>query len=626
MNLKLTMRVALVIALVACSFTLLSEANPDQDGEAHHTIYASLVAHYAFTGGSLNQVRDKSGNHLDGMIVGDYRWSKEGLELEGASYVRIPSSATLDLSRSFSMEVWYRGKGSAFRAVERPRTGGTNNFRGPYLQVCGDQLSMTYMGDVPDQEILNEKDIRESEKGPTFWPASYGSALANLSDWSERYLAEGVEPKLQRVFDKVYYEYFGRDGTGVFQIWSGVSDAHGDGFVATERTHKKATSYRDAYLSEQGNLQVARERIYYAWVEKDDRYNWQLWTGASALDGSGFKAQQRTVDSGWVPQLQVAGNSIYYMYAGSSHRGDLGTPTKPMYIAKSNLDGSGWRIIATIGDVAQTVGGIVIDKDKLFFGYSKLDSDGSVEAMTGSMNLDGSERSEVPRLGRHWSALAWPLQAVGNKIYYLILDMDGDEKSAKLTYWIGSSRRDGTGWESKSYADGKLIPGYTSYRIVGAKTYFGLERYGGQLDEEPLLGTEGANLVSKGDSFGIGLSESSITSAFINAGEDYLCRGEAPLDTAGAMTSSPVHDDEFHQLAAVYDGHVLTLFVDGVESSRTQYDTPPARNGFPLLLGDGLVGTLKDVKIFNSALSSVAIATLYRRDARQLGGTSRDAK
>jgi hypothetical protein len=625
-SLKANMRVALVIPLIAYSFTLLSEANPEQDSGAHHTIYASLVAHYAFTGGSLNRVRDQSGNHRDGVIVGDHKWSKEGLELGGASYVRIPSSPTFDLSRSFSTEVWYRGKGSAFRAVERPRTGGTNNFRGPYLQVCGDQLSMTYMGDVPDQEILNERDIRESEKGPTFWPASYASALANLTDWSERYLAEGVEPKLQRVFDKVYYEYFGRDGTGVFQIWSGVSDARGDGFVATQRTHKKAASYGEVYQAEQGNLQVVRKRVYYAWVEMDDKYNWQLWTGDSALDGSGFKARQRTVDSGWVPQLQVAGNSIYYMYAGSSNRGVLGTPTKPMYIAKSNLDGSGWRIIATITDIAQTVGGIVIDKDRLFFGYSKLDSDGSVEAMTGSMNLDGSERSEVPRLGSHWSALAWPLQAVGNNIYYLILDMDGGPRSPKQTYWVGSSRRDGTGWESKAYADGKLIPGYTTYRIVGGKTYFGLTRYAGQLDKEAFLGTEGANLVSKGDSFGIGLSESSIASAFINAGEDYLCRGEAPLDTAGATTTSPVQDDEFHQLAAVYDGHTLKLFVDGVESSKTEYGTLPAPSGFPLVLGDGLVGTLKDVKVFTSPLSSVEIATLYKRDARELGRTSRNAK
>jgi hypothetical protein len=615
----------IVAPLVICGVATMAAGSRGKGREPQNKTRTGLVAHYTFTEKDGKEVHDQSGNHHDGTIIGDYSWGQSGLQLDGASYIRIPDAAALNLKQGFSIAVSFRGKGSDFRMVERPKTGGTNNIRGPYFQVCGDELSFTYNADVLSQGLLNEKGLRDSVKYQrTFWPASYGSTFANLSSWSEQYLGvEGVEPKMQRVFDKVYYEYFGRDGTGVLQIWTGISDIHGEHFAPTQRTRQVATSYSDTYLSEQGNLQVASGRIYYAWVEMDEKHQWQLWTAMSRLDGSGFSASQRTVDSGWVPQLQVAGDSIYYMYAGSDARGLPGEPLKSMYFAKSNLDGSNWRIVATISGISQTVGGLRVDRDRIFFGYSKLDADGSVEAVTGSMDLDGRRLTELP-LGKHLSALAWPVQVVAERVYYVILYWDGadDAHPGPWKYWIASTRRDGSDWKSRPFANGtpNIYAGYKFYVMVGEKEYYGLTRTLNFeiADESPLLGTEGANLVSKGDSFGIGLSSGSAATGFVNVGEDYLCRGEAPLDTAGTAVSSAVQGDGPHQLAEVYDGHTLRLFVDGNESVKTEYATPPADNQFPLLLGDGLVGSLQDVKLFNTALSAAEIEKLYKNESAEL--------
>lgn len=576
---------------------------------------ASLLAHYRFASGNGNEVHDETRNLQDGTIVGTFSWTDDGLELGGASYVRVPDSPSLNLSRSFSISVWYRGKGSPFRAVERPATGGTNSFRGPAFQICGDQISLAYMSDVSDQEVMNEKNLRE--KFPTYWPALYGSSLANLNGWSETFLGEGLEPKLQRVSDKVYYEYFGRDGTGVFQIWTGTLDTHDKRFIAAQRTHMVASGYGDAYLTEQGAMQVAKKRVYYAWPQMDHN-GWQLWTASSSLDGSWFSATQRTVDGGWVPQIQVSGNAVYYMYAGSPNRGTRDQPTKPMYFAKSYLDGSDWKVIAKLPSVGQTVGGLLVDKDKVFFGYSRMAPDGKAEPVIGSMDMNGENLTEESPIGKGWGPEVVPLQAVGERVVYFVEMIDSEHDLSSIHYSIASARRDGSDWKTEPFADGKLEPGYTVYEQTGGKSYFGLtkDRNLGELRERAMLGTEGANLVNKGGAFGIGLSPEGVGTAFVNVGKDYLCRGEAPVDTAGAIASGPNLGDGVHQLTVVVDRGTIRLFVDGTESASTRFSSAPNTNDFPFLLGDGLVGTLKDVKLFNSALSSAEIARLFEAESQ----------
>src|ERR1700722_10457767 len=100
-------RGSVVLAIVGLS-ALLASVN---GGAAEKG--SRLAAWYRFEETSGSTVNDRSGNHNEGEIVGPYTRSatERGLKLSGTSYVRIPSSTSLALSRNFSVAVWFAGQG-----------------------------------------------------------------------------------------------------------------------------------------------------------------------------------------------------------------------------------------------------------------------------------------------------------------------------------------------------------------------------------------------------------------------------------------------------------------------------------------------------------------------------------
>ena len=110
------------------------------------------------------------------------------------------------------------------------------------------------------------------------------------------------------------------------------------------------------------------------------------------------------------------------------------------------------------------------------------------------------------------------------------------------------------------------------------------------------------------------MSASGSVSGFVNAGEDYLYRGEAPEDTAGAMVEQKLAPG-WHHVAATYNGNILLLYVDGKLTRETKYGKKPAANPFPLSIGDGFVGKIARVTLFDRALDPSEISILAdRRD------------
>jgi hypothetical protein len=601
-----------------------------------------VVASYTFGGGSGSVVQDQSGHHNDGVIVGPYDWTSDrksgGLRLDGKSYVRVSPSPSLDLSRAFSLITWVQGAGARLRFVEDPADDpfehgqGRHFRRGPYFQVCGDKLFFTYNADV-----LFSGDERDPTAHFTSFPMWIGTASANLASWSEQStLMEGIEPKLQVTEKDIHYEYFGRDGADVMQIWTATSAHDLSAFTPIDQTHRPDKPGVDPNGTEQeGNLQVVGERAYYAFPEVDDPRGQvlQLWTAVSDQDDTHLNATQRTTTGTFVPLLQVAGNSVYYYYGvgGFSIFGKAS-------IARSDLDGSHWHVIATL----PAMGAFKVDKDRIFFMYPRFSSlpDGATQAqlVVGSMGLDGQESAsrsvaaaDSPRQeGQEARTIeAGDIQVVGDKVYFSWTEsLSAYDEGIKtwtipeLSSWMASSQRDGSMGRVRritgSPSEGML--GYKPFVIVGGKTYFGVSRVYSYRDHRTALGTSGSNIINKGDAFGIGLSEEADVSAFINAGEDYLYRGEAPLDTGGATAVGALSDQSLHQVAAVYDGRRLALYIDGSQVSAKEYRTPPARNDFPLLLGDGLVGTLREVRIHNTALDAHDIEKLYQDGLTAHGG------
>ena len=63
------------------------------------------------------------------------------------------------------------------------------------------------------------------------------------------------------------------------------------------------------------------------------------------------------------------------------------------------------------------------------------------------------------------------------------------------------------------------------------------------------------------------------------------------------------------------DGNVLLLYVDGKLTRETKYGKKPAANPFPLSIGDGFVGKIARVTLFDRALDPSEISILAdRRD------------
>ena len=53
------------------------------------------------------------------------------------------------------------------------------------------------------------------------------------------------------------------------------------------------------------------------------------------------------------------------------------------------------------------------------------------------------------------------------------------------------------------------------------------------------------------------------------------------------------------------------LYVNGALTATTAYKTPPGKNPFPLVIGDGFVGAIDEVRVYDRALSADKVMKQY---------------
>lgn len=535
-------------------------------------------------------------------------------EFDGKGRISVKTDDLLNFDQGFSAAAWVNGVGTRYRTMELA------GMRSPNFQVVGDHV---YFVTNSDPAV----DSYDQPKGKLRWNSAIwsGVADANLGTWNDKKRTDlpltGLEPKLQVVGDRMYFQYFGNSADGAWQIYTGTSGTDGKDWRATQRTFTKGR-----YDTEQTrNIQVVGNKVYYAFPMKDKAGKWQLWTATSNLDGSSWKARQQTTSGGIIPSFKVSGDKIYYIFPAD-------TPRKHAYdmiIASANLDGSGWHEIHRMhGAGWWIVAQLTVNKGIIYFSYSKGDPDKSVHLWTGSVATDGSAFRERQRtFGRGNSAPAG-VQVVGDKVLYAFSFTQQPMASMEklgwmgMSFWTASADLNGDHWIQQRQAGGDgddHLTGYKMLSIVGGKAYYDVNRLHyvkkeGHLARQlnGVLAYSGSNILSKGDSYGIGMSTSGTVSGFVNAGEDYLYRGEAPEDTAGSMVEQKLAPG-WHHVAVTYDSNTLRLYVDGKLARETRYGEKPAVNPFPLSIGDGFVGKIARLKLFDRVLDPSEVSRLADR-------------
>jgi hypothetical protein len=584
-------------------------------------MHSGLVAQYHFDEGSGTVVKDASGNGQDGVVVGGAKWvlgmSGKAMAFDGLNRVSIPSSAVLSAHDQVTITAWIKGHSGAFRLVKGPTA-----MRAPFFQVCGDVLNFASFADHPSG----------------WWSANEshlvtGRLDVNLSQWRgeqrTRFPFTADEPKLQVAGSHLYYEYFGQDTAGAWQVWTAQSTADGTDYRTVQRTHEK-----QGLRVEQGGMQVVGNEIHYSWPQQDASNTWQTWSAWSRRDGSAFNAVQVTTDGAAFVYQQVVGHDIYYLLNtdwGKVRRSGGAPYLHSMEIAVSDRRGGKLRVLKTIDSVTAGTGaaGFQVNNGTLYLAYVQANQKGEVNLFTGSMRTDGSgfraiERSlgtrtrgmpGVPQLG---------IKVIGDRVYYALVlvnrPISAAEASKELfqratfgrngfTFWSAEAKLDGSGWRAtqRTNAPPDIVPQYKSLAVTGGKIYYSLAEV--REYHEPYdpfyayLATTGSNIVNKGDAYGLGLTEWNEARAFVNAGEDYLFRAEAPADVAGAIADAAV-DENWHAIAMTYDRDSLKLYVDAKLKSSSSYHAKIGENPFPIMIGDGFVGVIDEVAIYDHALSS----------------------
>lgn len=628
--------VCMVVSIATLAFTQESKT-----AERH------LIARYHLDEGSGSTIADSSGNKRDARIVGNVAWTQgihgKAIVLDGSDRLQVPAAKAFNVADQVSVSAWIRGHASKFHIVSLPST--YPSLRGPYFQVCGDKIYFTANSDHASAENPNLSQDPVLKKHPQFpwndWHLWTGTTDINLTDYHDTRRTfspyNAVEPKLQVAGNRIYYEYFGEDEKHAWQIYTAQSNLDGSGWKSTQRTFEP-----DGYRTEQeGNLQVAGNRVYNAWPQKDEKGDWQLWTSISNLDGSDFKATKRTVNGGWIPNLQVVGDQVFYMYPtlqNLAKNNFAGASDEHLYFAVSDRDGKNWRVLHSINHVAYMPSGwgsFQVHDGKIYFEYSQDVGERGGYLFTGSMNLDGSDFQSVQRTSG--DDLAGPthnsIQVLGNKVYYtynLRHTSKTPSEMAKeimartnlgdtgIQIWTAESNLDGSGWKATQRTDGSkdMFAGYRGIEMVGGKLYLAAMLFPHFHEDPvrmyPMMATAGANIVSKGSAFGIGLTENNEARAFVNGGLDHLVTAQAPTSTAGATADFGI-DDAWHFLTMTYDGSTLKLYVDGQLKTSTPYKENVIANPFPLIIGDGFQGEIDEISVYDLALSASQVQDSYKK-------------
>ena len=218
-------------------------------------------------------------------------------------------------------------------------------------------------------------------------------------------------PQLQVVDDKIYYIWNESDGR-YRQIWTAEMNIDGTGWKATKQTMTPFDKYEPQF-------QVVRDKIYFAWRESDG-VHFQLWTASINRDGTGWQSTKRTSNpyDKHNPQFQVSGDKIYYAW----HEADGSDFRKARYqiwTSHMNMDGTGWRATQrTMAGFDKYTPQLQVTGEKIYYVWEESDGKNR-QIWTAVVNQDGAGWKAEKRTKSPYGKYDPQFQVVGNRIYYV---------------------------------------------------------------------------------------------------------------------------------------------------------------------------------------------------------------
>ena len=371
-------------------------------------------------------------------------------------------------------------------------------------------------------------------------------------------------------------------------------------FSATKRT----TSAYNKYLPQ---FQVVGSKIYYVFMELDGS-NYQIWTAEMNTDGTSWSATKRTTSAydKWYPQLQVVGSKIYYVWYETD-----GSSNDQIWTAEMNTDGTSWLATKrTTSAYDKLVPQLQVVGSKIYYVYYEKDSSVIKQIWTAEMNTDGTSWLATKRTTSAYNKYAPQLQVVGSKIYYTYYEKDS---SVIRQIWTAEMNTDGTSWSATK----RTTSAYDSYapqlQVVGSKIYYAYYKKDSSVIRQIWTGEIYSNVINKGNAYVLGLQGSNIRGSIGGIVDKLKYDAEAISYTAGAVVEASI-DSNWNRITMTYDKVNLKLYVNGILQSTSAFTETIDTNPFELMIGDDWNGSIDEVKIYNRALSVSEIRYQYSRE------------
>ena len=244
-----------------------------------------------------------------------------------------------------------------------------------------------------------------------------------------------VFPQLHVAGSKIYTIWQQADATKNRQIWTAEMSVDGTGWKAVQRTN---TPFDKQFPQFQGE----GNKIYCTWNESDGKYR-QIWTAEMNVDGTNWSAVKRTSTpfEKFEPQLQVVGGKIYFVWR------EFNESHFQIWTAVINRDGTGWQAVKrTDSPYDKHNPQFQISGGRIYLAWHEADGPDWQKARyqiwTAEMNIDGTGWRATKRTTSPFDKYTPQLQVHGEKIYYVW--EESDDKYRQI--WTTVTGKDGTGW------------------------------------------------------------------------------------------------------------------------------------------------------------------------------------